>query len=359
MITGILCIIFWLGVIPLCVGFLFSTWLSEKENLFLKSYLYGLILCFALFQGLTIFNMFTVNDFFKVCTQYSVSLVGLAVLGVLLFVIAVAKGRLKIPEKNAQADTKKNKNIAMECIVLTVIFGVVVAFQLIQTLRLTYPDGDDAYYVGVATYGASVPQMYSKIPYTGAYTGFDSRHCLAPFPYMIAFLSRMSQISSVTIAHSILPVCFILFMYGIHYLICTQLCKEKRERILYMLLISVLLMFGNYSVYSMETFLMTRIRQGKASLGSFALPLGFYFLLMLGKNLEGKRKDRVIYYLLLGCNGLTAALFTTMGNFIYPSMVMLGGLCICFGKKEWKKLFPLALTCLPSVVMGMIYLIIR
>ena len=94
MITGILCIIFWLGVIPLCVGFLFSIWLSEKENLLLKSYLFGLIVCFSLFQGLTIANMFTVNDFFKVCTQYSIILVTLAVSGMVLFLIAVARKRL-------------------------------------------------------------------------------------------------------------------------------------------------------------------------------------------------------------------------------------------------------------------------
>ena len=104
---------------------------------------------------------------------------------------------------------------------------------------------------------------------------------------------------------------------------------------------------------------MTRTRQGKASLGSFALPLGFYLLLLVAKGMEGKRKDRILCYILLGCNGLVAALFTTLGNFIYPCMVMLGRLCICFGKKEWKKILPLAITCVPSVLMGVLYLIIR
>ena len=152
---------------------------------------------------------------------------------------------------------------------------------------------------------------------------------------------------------------FLLFFYGIYGLIARELCKEKREIPLFMLLGSVLLLFGNYSVYSMETFLMTRIRQGKASLGSFALPLAVYLLLLVAKELNGRKMDRAIYYFLLGCNGLVAALFTTMGNFIYPCLVLMGSICVCMGKKDWKKIFPLAITCVPSGVMAVLYLLIR
>ena len=96
-----------------------------------------------------------------------------------------------------------------------------------------------------------------------------------------------------------------------------------------------------------------------SSLGSFALPLAFYLLLLLAKKMDGQKKERVLCYILLGCNGFVAALFTTMGNFIYPCVVMLGSVCICFGKKDWKKLFPLALTCVPSALMAVLYLMIR
>lgn len=359
MIAGILSILFWIGLVPLCVGVLITTCFQVKTDLLLKSYMFGLIVCFALFQVLSVTNMFTVNNFILVCNHFSYGTLILGAIGVLVFVLSKVR-RKKSPVVNGPAiktDEDKKRNI--ECLVLWILFGVVVVFQLVQTLRLTYPDGDDAYYVGVATYGAYVSEMYSKVPYTGAYSGFDSRHCLAPFPYLIAFLSRMSNIPAVTIAHSVLPVCFILFAYGIYYLIAKELCSQKREVSLFMLFISVLFMFGNYSVYSMETFLMTRTRQGKASLGSFALPLAFYLLLLLAKKMDGQKRERVLYYVLLGCNGFVAALFTTMGNFIYPCMVVLGSLCICFGKKDWKKLFPLALTCVPSALMAVLYLIIR
>lgn len=357
MIAGILSIMLWLLIVPLGIGLLVSVRMSDGKSWLLKSYIFGLAVYMAVFQGITIVNMFTINNFFTVCTIFSYSTIAVATLGYILTACMCVKKRGKwIYTIREKSNTPKSQRI--ENIILWVLFGVIVIFQLIQTVRLTYPDGDDAYYVGVAAYGVYVPQMYSRIPYTGAPTEFDTRHCLAPFPYMISFLSRMSQISASVIAHSILPVFFILFAYGIYYLIAKQVCREKREVSLFLVIVSVLLLFGNYSVYSMETFLMTRTRQGKASLGSFVLPLGFYLLFLLAKKLDGKKSERVVIYLLIMCNGLTAALFTTMGNFIYPCLIAVGGLCICFNKKDWKKLFVLALTCIPNVVMAVLYLII-
>ena len=353
MIIGILSILLWLGIVPFGIGTLITAVFSVKNNTLLNKYLFGLVVYFSLFQVIAVSNMLTVNDFFDVCTGFMCVCAGLAVLGIVVMILQVVK-----KQKSKIEITKINKR-NMENVVLWIIFAVVVAFQLIQTLRLTFPDGDDAYYVGVATYGVNEPKMYSKIPYTGVYTGFDTRHCLAPFSYFISFLARTSGISAAIVAHSVLPIFFILFAYGIHYLIAKELCKEKREIPLFMLIVSVLLLFGNYSSYSMETFLMTRVRQGKASLGGFVLLIGFYMLLLLAKNLEGKKRERIGLYFLLACNGVAAALFTTMGNFIYPIMLALGSLCVCIGKKHWKKLFPLALCCVPNGVMAILYLLIR
>ena len=353
MIIGILSILLWLGVVPLCIGTFITAVFSVKNNRFLNKYLFGLIVYFSLFQVIAVSNMLTVNNFFDVCTGFMYVCAGLSVLGIITMVFQVVK-----KQKNTVTTGKKDKQ-KMENIVLWILFVLVVVFQLIQTLRFAFPDGDDAYYVGVATYGVHEPKMYSKIPYTGEYTGFDTRHCLAPFSYFISFLARMSGMSAAAIAHSILPIFFILFAYGIHYLIAKELCKEKREISLFMLIVSVLLLFGNYSVYSMETFLMTRVRQGKASLGGFVLLIGFYMILLLSKKLEDKKRERLGLYFLLACNGAVAALFTTMGNFIYPIMLVLGGVCVCFSKKHWKKLFPLTLCCIPNGVMAILYLLIR
>lgn len=359
MIKGILIILLWLLVVPLGSGMPVAIWLKNRTNIVIKGYLFGLIVYLAIFQVIIIANMFTVNNFFQVCTVFAYITAVAATVGIIVSAFLLKKGKtaLALEAKEVVIEVSKNKKI--ENVILWIMFGVIVLFQLIQAIRLTFPDGDDAYYVGTASFGVSIPQMYSRIPYTGATTQFDTRHCLAPFPYFIAFLSRMSGIEVGVIAHCILPVAFILFAYGIYYLIAKELCREAREVSLFMLVVSVLLMFGNYSVYSMETFLMTRIRQGKASLGGFAIPMGFYLLYMFVKKIEGKKQEKLVLALLLGCNGLVAALFTTMGNFIYPCMLTVGGLCICFGKKRWKSIFWIVLSCVPSVVMAALYFIIR
>lgn len=359
MINGIFIILLWMIVIPFCIGLLITTWFKIKTDVLLKSYLFGMVLYLAIFQMIIITNMFTVNNFFQVCTIFSYVSIALAVVGVISSVAFVVRKEMKNLVQEGMCITKVAREKKVENLVLWILFAGIVLFQLIQAVRLTFPDGDDAYYVGTASYGANMPQMYSRIPYTGATTEFDTRHCLAPFPYFIAFLSRMSGVGVSIIAHSILPVFFILFAYGIYYLIARGVCGEAREVSLFMLIVSVLFMFGNYSVYSMETFMMTRIRQGKASLGSFVLPLGFYLLMVFAKNMEKCKKDKILVIFLMACNGLVAALFTTMGNFIYPCMLAAGGLCVCLGKKKWKNIFLMGLACVPSVVMAFMYFVIR
>ena len=359
MITGIISILFWMILVPTGIGLLMTAGFCEKSDRLIKSCLFGMVAYLAIFQIIIVPNMLTVNDFFKVCTAFSYTTIALAVCGVGVYFVGSFRKKTKASLEKKTEVGSESKRKKTETVVLWGMFFIIVVFQLVQAVRLTFPDGDDAYYVGVATYGAKLSQMFSKIPYTGAYTEFDTRHCLAPFSYLISFLSRNSGLETSVIAHSVFPLLFLLFAYGIYLLIAKQFCKEKREVPLVMLLSSIVLMFGNYSVYSTETFLMTRIRQGKASLGSFVFPLGFYLLLLLAKRTEGRKKERIILYILLGLNGFVAALFSTMGNLIYPCMVILGGVCVCVSQKSIKKFFPILLTCIPSGVMAAMYFVIR
>lgn len=358
---GIFLVILWMIFVPFGIGLLFTRGFENQEGKVLKSLVFGLLSYFAIFQVLSVGNMLTENNFFHVCSLFSYGTAMLSLLGYMITVIGRVKR--KQPLANFRKMEKESREKRIESIVLWIIFAFLFVFQCIQMLRLSYSDGDDAFYVGTAVYGVNIEKMYSRIPYTMETTTFDTRHCLAPFPYVISFLSRMSGLSSASIAHSVFPILFLGFAYGIYYLIAKKLCKEMRESAFFMVLISVLFLFGNYSAYSMETFLMTRTRQGKAALGSFALPLCFYLMILFSEKLGDKKKtgkrERILIYILLVCNALTSALFTTLGNFIYPCMLACLSICICIRKKSFKKLFPLALSCMPSIVMVLLYFWIR
>lgn len=362
MIKSGLILLFWLIVIPFCMGFCITSWLKEKKYSIIFNYLAGMTMYMALFQCITIANLFTVNHFPTVCRMFALSSVFLSVTGLFVKTVLFWKNKKTGIKRTGDGldlsceDTKKKA----EKYVLWFLFLGTIVFQVIQTLRLTFPDGDDAYFVGTASFGVNATQMYVKIPYTGASTQFDTRHCLAPFPYFISFLSRISGVKVSVIAHSILPVVFLLACYGIYLLIAGELCREKREVPLFMLIVSTLFMFGNYSVYSMETFLLTRVRQGKASLGSFALPFGVYLLLRFAKDISrDEKKEKLLTAFMLFLCGLAAALLTTMGNLIYPIMLMAGGISVCIRRGKLKNMAYVIFACVPSGVMALLYLIIR
>ena len=77
-------------------------------------------------------------------------------------------------------------------LLLWLCFLALLAFQLVQAVRMAYADGDDAYYVAISAITQDAENMYVKLPYTGGETGLDARHGLAPFPIWISFLARMA-----------------------------------------------------------------------------------------------------------------------------------------------------------------------
>ena len=91
-------------------------------------------------------------------------------------------------------------------IILWVLAGVLLLVQLVLAVLMVYGDGDDAYYVAISAAAEESGRMYQKIPYTGMHTELDVRHGLAPFPIWIAWLARMTGISTVVVAKTLLPV---------------------------------------------------------------------------------------------------------------------------------------------------------
>ena len=164
-------------------------------------------------------------------------------------------------------DLEKKEKIAW------IVFGGLLALQLVCAVVLTYADGDDAFYIPISAATESSGNMYRTIPYTGEATTLDVRHALAPFPVWIAFLSRVSGIHATILAQSILGGVLLVICYLIYDRIAHVLFADNKEGIpVFMLLVSVMILFGNYSFYSAETFLITRASQGKAVLGNLIVP---------------------------------------------------------------------------------------
>ena len=236
------------------------------------------------------------------------------------------------------------------------IFAGILVFQLIQAVRLAYGDGDDAYYVAVSTIAEDSGLMYRKLPYTGGSTDVDIRHGLAPFPIWITFLSIVSGMKPVSVAHLAVPFMLIPMTYGIFYLIGKKLFEGKRKCLPYfMIFTELLVLFGDYSFYTAERFMLARSRQGKAALGSIILPMLLFVLLLLLNHLQEKQKLTWQFWVLLCSVMFAGCLCSTMGAFLLCLMVAVTGVCAAVGYRRWKLLIPLALCCVPCVAYMLLY----
>lgn len=284
--------------------------------------------------------------------------------GLALIIAGVARSAAGWRKRKAAGAASKLLEIGrkpgrMEAL-LWLLFAAVLLFQLVQAVRMTYTDGDDAFYVSISTTVANDDQMYKKLPYTGYGTELDARHGLAPFPVWIAYLAKLSGMKPVSVAHMVLPAVLIALAYAVFYLVGRQLFPKRDGRMpLYLLITGLLVLFGDYSIYTAENFLIARSRQGKAALCGLVIPFLFYLLLFWLKRLERQEKISALFYLLLFSTNITGCLCSTLGGLILCLLIGIVGLLGVVTYRRWGQLLPLALCCFPYVGYVVLYLMLN
>ncbi len=243
-------------------------------------------------------------------------------------------------------------------VILWVIFGVLLLIQLVLAVVMVYSDGDDAYYVAISTAAQESGKMYQKLPYTGVSTELDVRHGLAPFPIWIAWVARMTGITTVTVAKTLLPIALISMTYGVFYLIGSRILCSGKTLPVFLICTEVLVLFGDYSFYTVENFMIARSRQGKAALGSILIPMIFFLLLLLFRRLQEKQKITVGFWVLLTAVMTSCCLASTMGALLACMLIGVAGICGAIAYRNWKILLPLAACCVPCVIYAGMYLVL-
>ncbi|MCM1025731.1 MAG: DUF6077 domain-containing protein [Roseburia sp.] len=246
---------------------------------------------------------------------------------------------------------------------LTVVLGlaavILLALQLALAAALAYEEGDDAFYVAVSSVTNESGTMYKILPYTGGGTSLDIRHGLAPFPIWVALLARVSGMHAATVAQVVLPVTLILMAYGVFYLMGGQLFREEpRKRILFLLLIELMVLFGGQSRYTAENFLLVRTAQGKAVLAALVIPFLFLLLMILAEKLKEGKKTTAGFWMLMELTLLAGCLCSTQGTVLTGVFFGAGALCVTAGYRKWKLLLPSAACCLLPAVIVVLYFVL-
>lgn len=352
-------IIFWLLVIPFCIGLLPTNFIPEKKNNPGVILLAGYMLMWAVFEVITIPAVIWIeNENFKfVLNWFMILSVLLAVTGLFIWYMSRRKKeeriiRLRLPDI---ASLKHGLESKIEWL----IFFATTGFQLYMAVTRVSFDGDDAYYVVHSVITQQSDTMYKFLPYTGWTTSLDVRHALAVFPMWIAFVAVKADIHATIVSHVIMPLLLIPLSYYIYYEIAKVLFASRSENIpVFMIIMGMFQMFGNVSIYTNETFFLTRTWQGKAVVCSIIIPMMFLLLLWIFDKESGDSKQLSGLWFMLVSLNMATGICSSLAVFVLAMLLAAAALCYMVVERDLKIPLKMGLTCIPNAVYVLIYIIL-
>lgn len=355
-----LSLILWLLIIPFCIGLIPMRWIpEEKRNIgvaFIAGYLIMLPLCWLVTVPCVLLVKY--NSFLVMSGCFTVLAVIASFLGI-AFTAKEVKQKRWVSLRPVIGFGGKSWEEKIEW----VIFFGLIAFQLYKAFTLTSFDGDDAEYVAQSLVTQQSNTMYLIKPYTGGTTSLDIRHSLAVLPIWIAYIGKMTGVHTTILAHTVLPFLFLPLAYTVFYEIGKHLFKKKQEYLpVFMILTALLQMFGNVSIYTNETFLMTRTWQGKAVAAGIVIPVTICLLLWIFDKSEdsGKQRESMAgLWILLALANMTAGVCTSMVVFLNAMLIGVTAFWIMLAERKFSILVKAGIVCIPNAVYMLLYLFLR
>lgn len=389
-------LILWLVILPCCMGLIPMRGIPEKKRNIGVVFIGGYLIMFSLCWVVTVPCILLVKyySFRTMAVWYTAALLLASAAGVGLTVWAWR--RRKWVSLKPQIDFK---GMSVEMKAEWIMFFLLLFWQLYKAFTLASFDGDDAEYVAQSLVTQQSETMYLILPYTGGTTSLDIRHSLAVLPVWVAFIGRRTGIHTTILAHSILPFVLIPLTYMIYFEIGKHLLKKKGEYLpAFMVIMALLQIFGNVSIYTNETFFLTRTWQGKAVAASFVVPATIWLMLWIfdsgGEKEPGRRRKRrkrhklrlvkgvgqegdataggrgsepgmagkggqAGLWLLLCLVNITAGVCTSMGVFLNMILIAAAAFWIMVAERKFSILVKAGFACVPNVVYMILYLFLH
>lgn len=342
---SVLLAIVWLLLIPFGCGLWITERLPKERHGFECVLLNGYLVMIAFFQCFYLGFVLAGSISFRWLT---------IVFGIFIGVLSLCSAWFGRSVFKECIDKCKNK----EAIIIKIIFALLVAAQLVLRLLMQISDGDDAFYIATATATEASGTMNLIQPYTGFFTeNLDIRHAFSSAPIWLAFMSKMTGIHPAIMGHSVLALVLIV----LHYLIVLEMGdlffkENKNQKYLFASVVGLFNVYGYVSIYTAQTFFLTRTWQGKSIFANLFLPFILLILLWIGDK-EKKEKISGMYYVLASVVILGATAMTTMGVFVMPFVFMLGTVFLAIYHRNAWMLLKGAAACVPAGIVGILYLL--
>lgn len=332
-----------MGLFPYVLGELLTSKLKWQKKGVCLNYLFGWLIIMFIFQIFTVIITF-------LGWKYSVLRNILIILYLICFIVSIILYNKELIGKIIEM-LKWYKDIKWQKVLMILL----ILFQVVYVAICMHQDADDAFYVAAAATTLKTNTLYQYSAYTGELmTSFPARYVFAPFPILLAFLSDISFMNATIFAHTVFPVVFIAFAYMVYYIISELLFENESDKNILIIFISMLNIFGNSSVYTMSSFLLLRIWQGKAVLSSILLPAAYAMWVICKSAEKGIFRWICLLLLIVSC-----CFVSSMGVALAPIVLCALSLVDVINKKEIKQFIYSVICCLPALLIGILYIVMH
>ncbi len=350
----ILMLILMLFIMPELLGLLILRFTRKEKNNIILAFVIGYLMEFAIGQILTVPMIFYDVSFMNLFKVYMTIIIVLSAISLVINSLRVKELFISIIDYIK----KVPKLLSLATIILIIL-------QVYAFIGYAHIDDDDAFYVATATTSVQTNTLFKYSATTGSESGEQNilRYRLGPFPIYSAILAQATSIHPATISHVIMPITLVPITYMIYGLIADSVFKkDKKNTFLFLIILNVLFIWGNYSVRNNFTFLLFRIWQGKAILANIIIPAIWLLVIKAEEN-----EFKLIDFILLLILNFAGCFTTTMGIALAPITTMLTIFILEISKinfknlkefkifKSIKNLSLCLISCLPSIVYGLIY----
>lgn len=399
MILTIIRLLVWMVVIPFLIGLIPLQILPQKRQTVIVTFISGYLLSFAVFELIAIPCMMNIEygSFHYTTRIYAVTELLLAILGIIYsyakirremrYAAPVMKNKFfswqSMKDKmaivfpgdcyaeaedllNPRSDvTIFRQHFSMETMIFWILFALIVLFQMYMAFTHASFDGDDAYYVTESLLAQQANVMNTILPYTGSSTSLDIRHALAVITMWIAFIAKAGGIHATILSHTVLPLLFIPLVYMVYMQIGLILFRKKKDMIpIFLIVISMIQMFGNTSIYTPETFFLTRTWQGKSLVSNLVIPLLIWLFLWISEEQQNSSKngsgtaqiERISPWILMGMVNMTSGICSSMGVILGTILIGAYTVVMLISTRRISILFASFAACIPNLVYVLIYL---
>ncbi len=293
-----------------------------------------------------------------------------------MLVLGLLSGHRILEERKRKAREKKNADKAgagpaepsteekrsFQYRLSDVVFLIPLILVLIMVLRgaamYQHTDDDDTRFVVNAVDMVRTDTLLLSNPANGSMLdnqyGELKKDAVAPWAFYTAMLAEMSGLKASVIAHTYLPPILMLIITCALFALGQVLFDKERWKIyVFVTICWVVTLFGYYSIYSAEAFVMGRLWQGKAVLAGFGIPVLMTVFFSIYR-----QPERMDNYVWLAAAVLALDLLTSQSIIITSAAAAFFALAYAIALKKPLLLLKMGVACIPNLILLAVYALI-